>query len=53
MKNKIFRYKEGSQYWCCHLIEKGSYLSFLKAFERCANFLGYINGLGYINKTLL
>ena len=55
MKNKIYHYKEGSQYWSCHLIEKGSYLSCLKAFDRCANFDRIVseNGLGYLNKPLV
>ena len=35
MKNKIYRYKEGQNYRTCHLIEKGSYMACLKAFDRC------------------
>ena len=55
MKNKIYRYKEGPMYWNCHLIEKRSYLSCLKGFERCANFDRIVreNGLEALNKKLV
>ena len=55
MNNKIYRYKEGQNYWTCHLIEKRSYLSCLKAFDSCANFDHKVteNGLEHLNKRLV
>ena len=55
MKYKIYRYEGGPQYWNCHLTEKGSYLSYLKEFERCANFERIVreNGLEALNKILV
>ena len=38
MNNKIYNFADGSKYWKCHLIEKGSYLWYLKGFERCLYF---------------
>ena len=55
MTNKIYNYKNGSTTWKCHLIEKGSYLSGLKGFDRCANFDRVVreNGWDYLNKKLV
>ena len=55
MKNKIYRYAHGPKYWNCRLIKKGSYLSCLKGFERCANFDRIVRekGLEDLNKKLV
>ena len=52
MNNKINNFP---QYWKCHLIEKGSYLLYLKGFERCSYFDRTVrdNGLEDLNKKLV
>ena len=55
MTTQLYNYNDGTKVWLCQLIQKGSYMSCLKGFDRCAKFDRIVreNKLEQLNKRLV